>query len=141
VVPLRALYATISCTSGFSDFDFAVPASALGKAYSDFLGPRVDLVVSNGAPFVTATEPIVHRLTCLHVMPPENLTCSSNTKSHMQRGNPRTLRARAYILTFWRFMPLLRQTTCVLLRILVVEPSRYFSPLTSPSFVSLQIVT
>jgi hypothetical protein len=107
-------------------------------AFSDYLGHDVGFVASNGAHVVTATG-LAPQLTCLQIPFPEVFTLSSDAKGYLKGSTFSSLSGLVPILTFGLFV-LLRRTTCVLFRELVVEPSRYVSPLASPAFAFLRIV-
>jgi hypothetical protein len=88
---------------GFSESDLVVLTSTLNQDLSNYVGPDVELVVS---PVNNAVAPAT-RLTCLQVPTPDALTRLGDSGGHIQRGNSRIIRARAYLdlLAFCRPSP------------------------------------
>jgi hypothetical protein len=92
-VQLSNLYDTISNLGGFLESDLVVLTETLNQGLSDYVGPNVELVVS---PLNNAVAPAIE-LTCLQLPTPDALTRLGGFGGHIQRGNLRILRARAYL--------------------------------------------
>jgi hypothetical protein len=84
---------TISTMGGFSESDLVVLTNTLNQDMSDYVGPDVELVVSQVNNVVAPAT----QLTCQQLPTHDALTRSGDSGGHIHRGISRILRALAYL--------------------------------------------
>jgi hypothetical protein len=112
-VQLRASYATISGTCGFSDVDLAVFATTLDQDLTDYVSPDVKIISSFASSFASSPSALALHIICLQVPTPYALSRPSDTKGHLKRGMSRTFKSRVFFIS-WLSMVLHPRIMCVL---------------------------